>query len=350
MNSIKKERNSNFLENVRSYSFQTSRKSHDEFIENKDKLKIQKENEKNKNRKKDKDIEKIGDATEYLKEQDIILSKPVMIKDIKKRMGSVSKSKKKVKKVNKDNKKVAAIDEEEQEEEEYKKIDQFVKQRTTISYNRYEANIKSKEYNNNSTNIFNKSGTDLQANKLKQTDISAEIKLKTENITNNNIEEEVKTTADKPVYNYEENPSQIFYEGSSNEKQVDMIFGEKIEEQIARLKKVSPFGNCTSWKLFKIIVKSGEDLRQEQFATQLINEFNQIFHLENVQMWLNPYEILSTGNNCGIIECVPNAVSLDYLKRKAKNFSTLRQFFEQYFGDTNRNSKSYINHRIQKSY
>ncbi len=346
MNSIKKERNSNFLDNVRSYSFQNSRKSHDEFIEKKDKSKTPKEKEKNKENKRVKNKEKLGDATEYLKEQDVILSQPVMIKNIKKQMRSMSKSKNMFKIVNKDNKKVAAIDEEEQEEEEYKKIDQYVKQRTTISYNRYEAKLNNKEFNN-SKNIFNKSGTDLPVSELKQTDISAEIKLKNEkNILNNNIEEEVKTSAEKPVYNYDENPSQIFYEGSPNEKQVDMIFGEKIEEQTTRLKKLSPFGNCTSWKLFKIIVKSGEDLRQEQFATQLINEFNQIFHLENVEMWLNPYEILSTGNNCGIIECVPNAVSLDYLKRKAKNFSTLRQFFEQYYGDTNRNSKRNINLRI----
>lgn len=205
--------------------------------------------------------------------------------------------------------------------------------------------MKNKE-NNNNTNILNKSVTDAKLDHLNHNDITTEIILKTEKNQNNNIEEEVKTSAEKPGDNYDENPSQIFYEGSPYEKQVDMIFGEKIEEQIERLKKVSPFGNCSSWKLFKIIVKSGEDLRQEQFATQLINEFNQIFHLENVEMWLNPYEILSTGNNCGIIECVPNAVSLDYLKRKAKNFSTLRQFFEQYFGDTNRNSKRNIYPRI----
>lgn len=336
MNSIKKERNSHFSENIRSYSFQTHRKSNEEFIVTKDRAMTPKRKDKNKDDKKTKDKENIGDTIEYLKEQDVILSKPVMIKNINKSMGnSMSKSNKIVKVVDGKKKKVVSID---NEEEEYKKIDQYVKQRTTISYNRFESKLKSKELNN-SENIFSKTGKDIIDKHLKPTETSPEIILKAKN---NLIEEEVKTNADMPLDDYKENPSQIFYEGSTTEKQVDMIFGEKIEEQTARLKRTSPFGNCTSWKLFKVIVKSGEDLRQEQFATQLINEFNQIFHLENVEMWLNPYEILSTGNNCGIIECVPNAVSLDYLKRKGKNFSTLRQFFEQYFGDTNRQSNIFV--------
>lgn len=88
------------------------------------------------------------------------------------------------------------------------------------------------------------------------------------------------------------------------------------------------------------IVKSGEDLRQEQFATQLINEFYQIFMLEKVLCWVNPYEILATGNNVGIIECVPNAISVDQLKRKIGNTS-LRRFYETYFGPINSESKNY---------
>lgn len=119
----------------------------------------------------------------------------------------------------------------------------------------------------------------------------------------------------------------------------DEIFGEKVEQQQDRLKKVSPFGQFNTFKLFKIIIKNGEDLRQEQFATQLINEFYQIFQLEEVDLWLKPYEILSTGHNVGLIECVPNSLSLDQLKRKSKNCSTLSQYFETYFGPKNNESK-----------
>jgi phosphatidylinositol 4-kinase len=84
-----------------------------------------------------------------------------------------------------------------------------------------------------------------------------------------------------------------------------------------------------------MIVKSGEDLRQEQFATQLINEFYQIFKMEKVDCWVNTYEILATGNNVGIIEVVPNAISLDQLFRRVKNYSGLGNFYQNYFGPTN---------------
>ena len=122
----------------------------------------------------------------------------------------------------------------------------------------------------------------------------------------------------------------------------DLIFGEKMESQFERLKNISPFGNFNTFKIFKVIIKNGEDLRQEQFATQLINEFYQIFQLEEVDIWLKPYEILSTGDNVGLIECVPNSVSLDYLKRKSMN--TLSQFYETYFGP--KNTESLINNYI----
>lgn len=113
------------------------------------------------------------------------------------------------------------------------------------------------------------------------------------------------------------------------------IFGEKIETQTEQLKKSSLFGNFETYTLFKVIVKNGEDLRQEQFATQLINEFHQIFKMEKVDCWVNTYEILATGNNAGIIEVVPNSISLDQLKRKAKGITSLRHFFEVYYGPEN---------------
>jgi hypothetical protein len=114
----------------------------------------------------------------------------------------------------------------------------------------------------------------------------------------------------------------------------EAIFGEKLEEQTERLRGLSPFGNFSTFKIFKMIVKSGEDLRQEQFATQLINEFMQIFKMEKVECWVHTYEIIATGNNCGIIEVVPNAVSIDQLKRKAKDITSLRNFYESYYGPT----------------
>jgi phosphatidylinositol 4-kinase len=116
---------------------------------------------------------------------------------------------------------------------------------------------------------------------------------------------------------------------------IEIIFGEKIEDQTERLRKNSPYGFLNTFKLMKIIVKSGEDLRQEQFATQLINEFYQIFKLEKVDCWVNTYEILATGNNVGIIEVVPNSISLDQLKRKTKHITSLKKFYDVCFSPIN---------------
>ena len=134
----------------------------------------------------------------------------------------------------------------------------------------------------------------------------------------------------------------------SSRGQVDIcdIFGETIKNTEDRLKKASPFRNMNTYKIFKLIVKSGEDLRQEQFATQLINEFNQIFKLEKVDCWVNPYEILGTGNNCGIIECVPNSISVDQLKRRT-NSDSLSQFFNKYFNTSPKRYKKAMDNFVK---
>ena len=111
------------------------------------------------------------------------------------------------------------------------------------------------------------------------------------------------------------------------------FFGERIEQQTERLREISPFGHLSSYKLFNVIIKSGEYLRQEQFATQLINEFLQIFKFEKVKCWLKPYEIIATGTNVGIVEVVSNSMSIDQMKRKSKK--TLSEFYKSYFGSVN---------------
>ena len=41
---------------------------------------------------------------------------------------------------------------------------------------------------------------------------------------------------------------------------------EASDEQEERLRKASPYGHFKTWKLLRVIVKSGDDLRSEQFA------------------------------------------------------------------------------------
>jgi len=118
------------------------------------------------------------------------------------------------------------------------------------------------------------------------------------------------------------------------------IFGESFSQKGKTVKSQSLFGKLNSHKIFRCIVKTHEDLRQEQFATQLINEFYQIFQLEHTGLWLNTYEIISTGNDSGLVEMVNDSLSLDQLKHKAGNIS-LSDFFLHYFGNGNQNSNLY---------
>jgi len=78
-------------------------------------------------------------------------------------------------------------------------------------------------------------------------------------------------------------------------------FGELFEEQKLRIKESSPYSSLKTWEIVKIIVKSGNDLRPEQFAMQLISRIDQTFKAHKVKIWLYPYEIITTGRNCGII-------------------------------------------------
>ncbi|MDA8532028.1 hypothetical protein N9K45_00215 [bacterium] len=81
-----------------------------------------------------------------------------------------------------------------------------------------------------------------------------------------------------------------------------------------RLRTSSPFGHLPTWGIGSLIVKSGDDIRQEQLAMQLISEFEQIFSAANLSLWLRPYRVLATDPNSGLIELVPSVMSIHALK------------------------------------
>ena len=128
-----------------------------------------------------------------------------------------------------------------------------------------------------------------------------------------------------------------------------LVFGESLASQEARLKYQSQYGFLNSYKVCKVLIKSGEDLRQEQFASQLINEFAQIFKIEEVDVYLYPYEIISTGNNAGIIEVCPNSISLDELKHKISfdQNNSLKTFYENYFGKGSKKYKKAVRNLVR---
>ena len=224
-------------------------------------------------------------------------------------------------------------------------VNKFLK--NSINPNQYNTNKieqeKDKDKNNKNKTVFksaifpNSKNSAREEKKLKKKLIENE-ELPEEEINTKKIEEkklEVKiTTSENMQINLEEENKPISVE------ELKKIFGEPFSKSEKEFKKKSLFGKLNTYKIFQCIIKTNEDLRQEQFATQLINEFYQIFKLENTGCWLNTYEIISTGHNCGLVEMVNDSLSLDQLKQKT-NHIPLKDFYKNFFGNGNEESPLY---------
>jgi len=90
-----------------------------------------------------------------------------------------------------------------------------------------------------------------------------------------------------------------------------------------------------TWTLKSLIVKSNDDVRQEVLALQLMKRLQQIFaNVNNLPIYLRPYEIFVTSANSGFIEYIPDTCSIDYLKKKFPQSDwTLGTYFHRYYGD-----------------
>ena len=67
------------------------------------------------------------------------------------------------------------------------------------------------------------------------------------------------------------------------------------------IKKESPYNEFPSYMLRQVIVKGGDDLRQEIVAMQLIKKLQLIFHKEGASLVLNCYEIVVINSSSGVI-------------------------------------------------
>jgi|TARA_B110000285_G_C14995049_1_gene548355 phosphatidylinositol kinase/protein kinase (PI-3 family) len=84
---------------------------------------------------------------------------------------------------------------------------------------------------------------------------------------------------------------------------------------------------------------------------QLIETINLIFKRRKLKLGLTTYDILSTGENCGIVQFIPESYSIDYIKKKirsnTKNLQDenstvdLKSFYKLNFTGSNRNKVTY---------
>nr|XP_046273140.1 phosphatidylinositol 4-kinase beta-like isoform X2 [Scatophagus argus] len=104
---------------------------------------------------------------------------------------------------------------------------------------------------------------------------------------------------------------------------------EPWEEKVRRIREASPYGHLLNWRLLSVIVKCGDDLRQELLAYQVLRQLQSIWQQERVPLWIKPYKILVMSSDSGMIEPVLNAVSLHQV-RKQSQLSLLDYFLQEH--------------------
>ncbi|KAJ1658893.1 Phosphatidylinositol 4-kinase pik1alpha (PI4-kinase)(PtdIns-4-kinase) [Dispira simplex] len=95
------------------------------------------------------------------------------------------------------------------------------------------------------------------------------------------------------------------------------VFREDWDAKVERIRVSSPYGHLPGWRLFSVIVKTGADLRQEQFALQLIKEMQRIWESEGLDIWVQYYRILVLNDSSGLVETIKNTMSIHSLKKEA---------------------------------
>jgi phosphatidylinositol 4-kinase len=105
-------------------------------------------------------------------------------------------------------------------------------------------------------------------------------------------------------------------------------YGGKLE----RLKGQSPFNHIGTWSLRGLIAKSNDDVRQEVFVMQLIAFYQRAFTKAKLPLWLYTYTILSTSKSTVLIHLIPDAFSIDSIKKRGDFPGSLRLYYEQLYG------------------
>ena len=67
-----------------------------------------------------------------------------------------------------------------------------------------------------------------------------------------------------------------------------LLFQEDWDSRKERVRKESPWGGLPNWDLISVIVKYGDDLRQEQLTGQVITEMKNVWSRDNIPIWVFP--------------------------------------------------------------
>ncbi|PRP86765.1 phosphatidylinositol 4 kinase, putative-like [Planoprotostelium fungivorum] len=82
------------------------------------------------------------------------------------------------------------------------------------------------------------------------------------------------------------------------------------------------------------IFKTGDDVRQDMLAIQIIDLFQRIFQTIGLDLFLYPYKVIATEPESGLLEVVPNSMSRDALGKKLES-GGLNDYFQRKYGPLN---------------
>jgi phosphatidylinositol 4-kinase B len=105
------------------------------------------------------------------------------------------------------------------------------------------------------------------------------------------------------------------YKESQKPKTASSYLGESWLARKERIRSESKYGHLENWELFSVIAKSGDDLRQEAFASQLILAISDMWLDERLELWLKRMKILITSPTTGLVETITDAVSVHSIKK-----------------------------------
>ena len=109
-------------------------------------------------------------------------------------------------------------------------------------------------------------------------------------------------------------------------------------QRAERIMQQSVMRDVPGWGIAAVLVKADDDLRQQMFCMHLISLFQKAFRREGLDALadgLRPFSIQATSSTSGLVEALPDAVSLAEVKRqtlKTSNSAALEVIYRKRFG------------------
>ena len=96
---------------------------------------------------------------------------------------------------------------------------------------------------------------------------------------------------------------------------MNSVQGRSVSDLEAMLRATSPFSHLPGWHVASFVVKTGDDVRKESLAMQLIEFMQEVFLARGIDIFLKPYQIVPTGKQSGLIEYLEGTISVDQIKK-----------------------------------